>query len=150
MGIQMNKKVIAASSVILAMLIVAVIVVNRGSGKSEEPDMSGLAWYKGGNLHESTVLQWKEATFRNQLATCASFVYFEDRNLEAQQFKERSMELRDCIDEISYQERSVDISDQRISTIAASCSIDLGHKRDAIRQQAEEQAKKNLADTTNL
>ena len=89
-GLQMNKKVIGAIIVVLLILIAAVIVVNRDAEPAEEAVETGLPWYEGGNLHQSVVLNWKEATFRNQLATCAAFVFFEDRNLETDEFKKRA------------------------------------------------------------
>lgn len=140
----MNKKVIGGIIAVLVVLIVAVIVVNRGNETSDatENEETGLPWYEGGDLHQSVISDWKAATYRNQLATCAAFIYFEDRNLEPDEFKKRSQALRDCIDETVYKEREVDISNQKISSVAAKCSIDLGHKRDVREQQKEDRRKK--------
>ena len=55
--------------------------------------------------------------------------------------------MRDCIDKQVYKERRSDISDQKISSLAAQCSIDLGHKRDVMNEQAEK--KKMKAEEAN-
>ncbi len=143
----MNKKIIGGIIVVMVILIGAVIVVNREAEPVEETFETGLPWYEGGDLHKSAVLDWKDATYRNQLATCAAFVFFEDRDLEADEFKKRSQELRDCIDQKIYKERPVDISDQKISTLAARCSINLGHRRDVLDEQ--EEAKKKREEEAN-
>lgn len=35
---------------------------------------SKLNWFSGGNLHKSTIAQWKKATYRNKLATASDWL----------------------------------------------------------------------------
>jgi hypothetical protein len=39
-----------------------------------EPVETSNVWYKGGTLHDATLKEWRQATYENQLATCADFI----------------------------------------------------------------------------
>lgn len=86
-------------------------------------------WYKGGNLHEKRVRDWRVATYRNKLATCADFVangaknkIFVPKVQNAIQYREDikpyAKELVDFINEATAAEGTSIFVDERIDTMA--------------------------------
>jgi len=95
---------------------------------SSAPAIAGN-WYEGGNLHKSTVQVWKEATYRNKLATAADWAIKApavsatvQRSGDINTLKRYATELVSCIDTAV---NGVSISDST-STIAASCMVLMG------------------------
>ena len=37
--------------------------------------LSAKEWYQGGNLHQSTFITWRSASYENKLATCADWLF---------------------------------------------------------------------------
>ena len=46
--------------------------VNNGSNIIQQPESD--RWFSGGNLHDSTIGQWREASFENKLATVSDWL----------------------------------------------------------------------------
>ena len=57
-------------------------------------------WYVGGTLHKAKVSEWKSATEKNKLATCADFMVNVDNTLSASELKETATALKICINEV--------------------------------------------------
>ncbi len=64
-------------------------------------------WYQGGSLHKATVTEWRDATYRNRLATCADFVTgtllssgYDERKIDIEnQVRPAATGLEACISE---------------------------------------------------
>lgn len=105
-------------------IIVLVILFIWKCGCSNDSDKSSSytktrEWYKGGTLHKVKIIDWKSATERNKLATCADFIYATNKNLSFDEIKKEAIDLRICINEAV---REQEVSDQyAVSEIAALC-----------------------------
>ncbi len=78
-------------------------------------------WYVGGNLHKSKIREWKAASERNKLATCADFVANIKKDLPISELKTKAIEMKNCIDEAT---KGTSISDdEKTNEIAALCVI---------------------------
>jgi hypothetical protein len=95
---------------------------------SSVPAIAGN-WYEGGDLHRSTAEAWKEATYRNKLATAGDWAIKApavsatvQRSGDINTLKRYAAELVSCIDTAV---NGVSVSDGT-STIAASCMVLMG------------------------
>lgn len=85
------------------LLVIFAIGYYNNQTVSQERSADAVAWYRGGTLHEATILQWKTATAQNKLATAADWTTgvigqseFERLGLDG--VKEMAQSLVDCID----------------------------------------------------
>lgn len=65
---------------VLAYLLFTLIISSCGSNTNRSDNIeTKKKWYEGGSLHKSKILEWKNATEENQLATCADFIAYVDK-----------------------------------------------------------------------
>jgi len=82
-------------------------------------------WYEGGTLHKAKISDWKIATEKNKLATCADFIATVDNSLSMDELKRRAKSLMKCIDEST---REIDnTNNESVSSIAALCTKTMGY-----------------------
>ena len=100
---------------IVISLIFGMILVWCGDSPEEKN------WYEGGDLHSATVAEWKQASGRNRLATCADFAAIllaQKKNVitlnSESKYKVYSQNLMVCIDEAEHLE---------VSVLAVGCSL---------------------------
>jgi len=82
-------------------------------------------WYEGGTLHKAKISDWKAATEKNKLATCADFMAKVDNSVSMDVLKERAMALVKCIDEATSGLDST--NDESVSSVAAKCTVLMGY-----------------------
>ncbi len=80
-------------------------------------------WATGGTLHESTIAEWRKASYSNRLATSADFVVvvldiydFSDMD----KIKQEATDLEECI---STAASGGDVDNEQVATVAAYCSV---------------------------
>lgn len=83
------------------------------------------AWYEGGTLHDATIREWKRATYRDRLATCADLVaaiakHEGRRPKDMDEFREWAAALEICISEASRDEWSDHL---KVTEVSAACWI---------------------------
>ena len=78
-------------------------------------------WYAGGTLHKATISEWKVATSKNKLATCADFVAHKNEDISLDMMKIKASALKTCIDEAVNGHSAVD--NEAVSQIAAQCIL---------------------------
>ncbi len=78
-------------------------------------------WYQGGTLHKSKIIDWKNATKENKLATCGDFCANIYKNNSIDQIKLIATNLMICIDEATIENDA--INDSLISEIASMCLL---------------------------
>lgn len=83
------------------------------------------AWYEGGTLHDKTMADWRRASYRNRLATCADFVAAlaesSGRRFDSiDQIKPYAVRLERCLSEAA---RGGHADGQTITSMAAACSL---------------------------
>ena len=96
-------------------------------------------WYEGGTLHKSKISDWKIATDKNKLATCADFMAKVDNTGSMDELKRRATKLKACIDEAT---RGLENTNElKVSDVAATCTSDeqtktaKTHKTDVVPSQ---------------
>ena len=114
------------SQLMFSVLIITSITFCTSDPSHSNPPKNQDLWYVGGNLHSSTVNEWKNATDKNKLATCADFVanikktngqsYNGDTNL----MKKDAMELLSCIETAILDEKGSSI---KISEVTVLCAM---------------------------
>lgn len=103
------------------------IYANEFSVSCDTSDMTiEKKWYEGGTLHKAKVADWKKATDRNKLATCADFMAVVDNTVTMTELKKRAIKLKKCIDETIDGLENAD--QQSISLIAAMCTKAMGYR----------------------
>ena len=107
---------------VLAVIAVFAIDVIFFSGDNENKTSSTKdEWYAGGTLHKATILEWKVATNKNKLATCADFVAYKNKDIKLNKLKIKASALQTCIDETVNGHSSAD--NETVSKIAAQCML---------------------------
>ncbi len=71
---------------------------NNGNRSTTTRSSSVKEWYEGGTLHKAKIADWKNATYRNKLATCADFMAKTDNTISMEELKYRAVALVSCID----------------------------------------------------
>lgn len=92
------------------------------------------AWYEGGTLHHTNVREWRKATYKNKLATCADFLaigiqknLFHFEIINEYLLKVRTQELLYCVDSyVNASNRNEKIESQNISDVVALAALLLG------------------------
>jgi hypothetical protein len=92
--------------------------------------LSGGEWYSGGNLHNVKCSKWKNASYRNKLATCADWAAnrpWIKKKVQASgdlnTLKPYANQLLRCMDEAITGPESNNMSTARV---AASCMVLMG------------------------
>ncbi len=110
----------------LIIAIISLLVVNCGDNRSTTTSTSEKKWYVGGDLHNSRILEWKNSTEENKLATCSDFIAYIDKTVSMEILLQRSIELRACINEATKGIESV--NNEKVTNIATLCILTLGYK----------------------
>jgi len=105
--------------IFVIMFILTLFSCGNSSNKTD------IEWLKGGTLHKSTVFEWKNATEKNKLATCADFIVnIKKANNEKYetiaQMKKDATILMECINEAT---KGDETNNMQVSEIAVSCYI---------------------------
>lgn len=108
--------------VVLAIIGVFLIDLIFFPGDSENNSVSTQdEWYAGGDLHKKTISDWKVATEKNKLATCADFVLSQNKGMDFNVLKIKANALVTCIDETV--EGHSEVDSKGVSEIAAQCML---------------------------
>jgi len=95
---------------------------NSLNTNSSSSSSSSTSWFAGGTLHNSTVSQWREASYANRLATAADFVVatqdVDFGNLD--EFKDMVIDLETCITEAV---SGGDVDNELVSFISSLCTV---------------------------
>lgn len=89
------------------------------------------SWYEGGTLHTATIQEWKHASYRNRLATCADFIVStsEGKKLAMHEgvdaIKMMAIGLERCISEASEGSNEVNL---KVNEVAAMCIVLIRHQ----------------------
>jgi hypothetical protein len=89
---------------------------------------SSEEWYVGGALHKATISEWKSATEKNKLATCADFVAnvkktnHESYNGDLVSMKNDATQMMNCID-VAVKGAAAENANMRVNEVAAACAI---------------------------
>ncbi|MCX6055019.1 MAG: hypothetical protein NTZ74_08920 [Chloroflexi bacterium] len=84
---------------------------------------SDTSWFTGGNLHKSTVKEWRNATYANRLATSADYVvgYLDITDFsDMATIKQEAKDLETCI---STTASGGDADNEEVSFIGAMCLV---------------------------
>ncbi len=122
--------------VVLALATIVLVVVTIFTSKSNNRSIEQIErtykrpiseeWYQGGTLHKANVKQWKSATQKNKLATCADFMAVADNSISMTELKSRATNLMNCINEAT---RGLDeLNNENVSEMATLCIITLGYR----------------------
>lgn len=108
----------------LLLIIVSSILISSlltlGSCKNEATKPRDK-WYQGGNLHKSKIIEWKNASNKNKLATCGDFCANVYKNNTINEIKLIATNLMICIEETSKDNNSMDSFP--VSEIASMCLL---------------------------
>lgn len=108
--------------VVVAIVSIFLIDIIFFPGDSKNNSVSTQdEWYVGGDLHKKTIADWKVATEKNKLATCADFVLSQDKSMDFNVLKIKANALVTCIDETV--EGHSESDNEKVSKIAAQCMI---------------------------
>ena len=106
--------------VVFILLLVSSSALTVVSCKNETEKQTNK-WYQGGTLHKSKIIDWKNASEKNKLATCGDFCanIYSDNSID--EIKIIATNLKICIDEAVKDHDFADNS--TISEMAALCLI---------------------------
>lgn len=111
--------------VVLAIVGIFLIDIIFFPGDSKNNSFSTQdEWYAGGDLHKKTIADWKVATEKNKLATCADFVLSQNKGMDFNVLKIKANALVTCINETVEGHSTAD--NEKVSTIAAQCMLLMG------------------------
>ncbi len=103
---------------------------NSGSSSSSSQSSnsssssSETSWFSGGTLHRSIVREWRDASYRNRLATAADFIAA-TQNVDygnLQKFKSMAVDLETCI---STAVSGGDVDRSLVTSVSAMCTASL-------------------------
>lgn len=111
--------------IIIVIILIAAFGSLGGSGGSSSlrsETVPTKAWYEGGNLHDRTVVRWRQATYANKLATAGDWVTVFTTYDDLDEAKELAQDLVECVD------GSVDAAPDamKAAELGASCAILMG------------------------
>lgn len=96
-------------------------------------NMKAQEWYKGGTLHSANLLEWKQATEKNKLATTADWIVtlFNKKGISLvskKKTKERAIKIRKCTNSkvIKFKSKT-NLKVLKANEIAYKCMIELGY-----------------------
>jgi len=89
----------------------------------ESKGLNTNKWYDGGTLHNSSVTSWRNATYKNKLATCGDWMATVNNKISMEELKDRAEKLLICIDEaVAMDKNGQEISGNlKCADIATSC-----------------------------
>ena len=94
------------------------------------PPVADSEWYSGGTLHRATVGEWRNASYRDKLATAADWALAHDgvknevtRSGSIQTLKPFAIDLVSCVDGATGPSGNDGL---RVTQLAASCMVLLG------------------------
>lgn len=99
---------------------------NYSGSRSGSTNSYSQRWYEGGTLHKATISEWKMASDRNKLATCADFISSSNPRLTERQLRIVATELKNCIDEGVYGYQGV--NNLKVAEIGALCMSAMGYE----------------------
>jgi hypothetical protein len=120
---KVNRQILSIVVTIILFVFVFACSNSNNSTKSQSDE-----WYVGGTLHKATVSEWKNATERNKLATCADIVasikkfHNDSYNGDVTSMKRDAIQMMNCIDE-TVKGNVAENANMKINEIAAACSI---------------------------
>jgi len=88
--------------------------------QSVQSGSDDTSWFSGGTLQQSTVAEWRQASYANRLATSADFIAA-TQNVDygnLGQFKQWATDLETCV---STAVSGGDVDNEKVSLIAAMC-----------------------------
>ena len=100
---------------------------NNNSNKQVKSRTTVNRWYVGETLHKAKIADWKEATDKNKLATCADFVASVDNDVSMSVLKKRAKALKHCINEATRDLEST--NEMKVSEVASNCILLLGYSQ---------------------
>lgn len=109
--------------------LIGILVLSSCGGNTSNTSTNSQTkvdnWYEGGTLHKAKISDWKTATDKNKLATCADFMATVDNSVSMDELKRRAKSLVTCIDEST---RGIDnTNNESVSSIAALCIKTMGY-----------------------
>lgn len=115
-------------NLIFLSLIGLLLLSSCGSSNSNKPQTNQTTiekWYEGGTLHKAKISDWKSATNKNKLSTCADFMATVDNSVSMDVLKQRAQALVTCIDEST---KGLDnTNNESVSSIASICIKTMGY-----------------------
>ena len=121
-----STKNILSLLTVITFVILAIASTNSISTTSQSP--SEDVWYAGGTLHKASVYEWKNASEKNRLATCADFVtnikkyHNESYKGDLVSLKRDAIQMMDCINE-TVKGNVAQNANMTIGEIATNCAI---------------------------
>ena len=106
--------IIVALCVLMTFSVVTVSCINEKQKKTEK-------WYQGGTLHKAKIVDWKNASDRNKLATCGDFLAKKYNASSLAKIKLRAENLQICIDEAVFGHTYSDESE--VASVASLCMV---------------------------
>ncbi len=94
------------------------------SGTTPVPTWTEKKWYEGGNLHQSSIGQWKASTYENRLATSADMVANLEKFSSIESMRSAAEEMEQCISKAS---EGTQVEQQKVSEVAAACALLMGY-----------------------
>jgi len=125
------------TSLITLTSIITLIGCGSSGGGEEKSRTSNSSppskrWYEAGTLHNATVLQWKDATYQNQLATAADWLTatkwrgYLNSPADLSKMKVKAQMLVDAVDEAVAVENTETLHVNEIAAVIVTMSNDLG------------------------
>lgn len=103
------------------MLVFILSISNMTVSCKNEVSKPDHQWYHGGTLHDSKIMDWKNATEQNKLATCGDFCAKLYPNSSLNEIEVIAMSLRTCINEAT---KDIEITDNSsVAEIASLCLV---------------------------
>lgn len=116
--------IVLGSIILLTIGYISDSNTSSSSRSSSRSSTSVQEWYEGGTLHKASIPEWKRATDRNKLATCADFVSTYRPNFTSQQLRFAATELKNCIDEAIRGHSGFD--NESVAAVGVICMTGLG------------------------
>ncbi len=115
-------------NLIFLSLVGLVLLSSCGGNNSNKPEANQTTiekWYEGGTLHKAKISEWKSATSKNKLATCADFMATVDNSVSMDVLKRRAQALVTCIDKST--KGLENTNNESVSSIASLCITTMGY-----------------------
>ena len=69
-----HKNIFQHSISLFTLILLIILAIGSSEDKKQSTQSSSNQWFRGGTLHNATVSQWKNATYKNKLATAADWL----------------------------------------------------------------------------
>ncbi len=123
-----ENKVKKIWNIILVFAIVVVVVQLVNNNKSQSTISNSAnedLWYSGGTLHSLKTEDWRNATYKNKLATCADWAASvkksrgESYNGDLVSMRRDARNILTCVEEVAKEESL----NMKLTEVVASCVI---------------------------